>query len=98
MKSPFTGGNAILKTEKAESELVEFNSDISGTKLHPTERPDLAKLSQQEIGVMDIIAKKFKNMSCADISALSHKEDAWINYHDCYDDISYNEAFNLSAI
>ena len=81
-----------------EAELIEFNHDISGTELHPTERPDIDKLTPQEIEVMNIIAEKFKNMSCADISALSHKEDAWINHHDSKDIIPFNEAFNLKAV
>ena len=81
-----------------EADLIEFNHDISGTELHPTERPDLDKLTPQEIEVMNIIAEKFKDMSCADISALSHKEDAWKDYHDSKDLIPFNEAFNLKAV
>ena len=78
--------------------MIEFNHDISGTELHPIERSYLDKLSQQEIGIMNIIAEKFKKMSSADISALSHKESAWKDYHNSKDTISYNEVFNLSVI
>ncbi len=80
-----------------ESELVEFNSGVCGTELHISEQPDLEELTPQEIGILNIIVDKFKDMSSAEISAMSHKEDAWIKYHDCDNLISYKEAFKLST-
>jgi hypothetical protein len=81
-----------------ESELVEFNSGVCGTELHISEQPDLEELTPQEIGILNIIVDKFKDMSSAEISVMSHKEDAWKEYHDCDNLISYNEAFKLSTI
>ena len=45
--------------------------------MHISEQPDLEELLPQEIRILNIIVDKFKNMSSAEISAMSHKEDAW---------------------
>ena len=45
-----------------------------------------------------MVELKTKDMSSAEISAMSHKEDAWKEYHDCDNLISYNEAFKLNTI
>jgi len=45
--------------------------------MHISEQPDLKELSPQEIRILNIIVDKFKDMSSAEISAMSHKEDAW---------------------
>ena len=57
-----------------------------------SEQPDLERLPPEEIGILNIIVDKFKDMSSVKISAMSRKEDAWKEYHDCDDLISYNEA------
>jgi uncharacterized membrane protein len=45
--------------------------------MHISEQPDLEELTPQEIGILNIIVDKFEDISSAEISAMSQKEDAW---------------------
>ncbi|MCH5465053.1 type II TA system antitoxin MqsA family protein [Levilactobacillus tujiorum] len=57
-----------------------------------------AKLfSKEELVVMHDILERFKNMNATAISALSHKEDAWID-NDNAELISYDYANSLSVL
>lgn len=66
--------------------------------MHISEQLDLKEFTPQEIGILNIIIDKFRDMSSAEISAMSHKEGTWKEYHASDNLISYTEAFKLNTI
>lgn len=76
-------------------EIVEFASGNCGTKLCSTLSPDYSCFSTEELTVLSTVLEKFKNISASELSKLSHKEDAWKNYHATNQMIDYKEAFTL---
>lgn len=78
-------------------EIVEFPSGNSGTKLCSTLSPDYNCFTAEELAILETVQNKFKNISAAEISELSHKENAWKKYHGTNQLIDFKEAFTLQA-
>lgn len=72
--------------------------DKEGLVIVPVGTPDPTILSAEELATISFICTRFKNHSAAEISQISHTEDAW---HDCHTDrlrIPYDYAFRLKAV
>lgn len=78
-------------------EIVEFPSGNCGTRLCSHLSADHACFTEEERAVLDRVLDRFKDTSAADISELSHEEDAWKKYYNTNRMIDYNEAFTLKA-
>ena len=78
-------------------EIVELSSGYTGTKLSSTLSPDYSCFEAEELSVLETIANRFSDISAAEISELSHQEDAWKKYYTTNQMIEYNEAFSLRA-
>ncbi len=81
-----------------DHEIVPFPSGDSGEKLYSEIQPDMSALSQEEIDILDVILQRFRTTTSNDISEISHEEDAWKDYVDTKDFISYSKAFSLKAL
>lgn len=64
------------KFYKEEQESNSFDSYI--IKIKSNKNYDLSMLKNYEIDAIDMVIEKLKDMSCRQISELSHTEDAWI--------------------
>lgn len=80
------------------TEEVVFPSGNYGTQLCPLSLPDIACFSAADLRVLDQVVFRFKGMSAAGISELSHEEDAWLHYRDSNGMIDFIEAFTLKAL
>jgi uncharacterized phage-associated protein/transcriptional regulator with XRE-family HTH domain len=80
------------------TEIIAFSSGNSGDKLCSDIQPDMNEFSKEDIVILETVLSEFKDVSANDISAISHKEDAWIKYIDTNCRIDYNEAFSLKAL
>jgi len=78
-------------------EIVAFPSGYSGVKLCSELQPDLSWFTKDEIEILETVFKKFKDITSNDISEISHKENAWIDYNGTGKFIDYSEAFSLRA-
>ena len=72
--------------------------DKEGLLVVPVGKPDFALLSAEELEVITFICSRFMNCSAADISLISHKEDAWLDCHSDRRRIPYDYAFRLQAV
>ena len=54
--------------------------------------------SEQELSVLEYIAKIFQSTSTSEIIALSHLEEAWIKNEKGKEIISYEFAFDLNLV
>lgn len=79
-------------------EIVAFNDGIAGTKLVTASVADLLAFTERERQTLERIAEHFKDASSADISRMSHKEDAWLLHIGKTDLISFDSAFGLKAL
>jgi uncharacterized phage-associated protein/DNA-binding transcriptional regulator YiaG len=77
---------------------VVFPSGHYGTQLSSALLPDNTILSQEDLIILETIVEKFGDMPAAQLSALSHQEDAWKKYHDTSRMIDYTEAFTLHSV
>lgn len=59
---------------------------------------DKSLFSAEELEIMDVVCSKFKNLSCHDISKISHKEKACIDCHESHSRIPFSDAFALKAL
>lgn len=59
---------------------------------------DDSVLSDEDKSIIHIVCERFKSYSSHEISAISHEEPAWQNYHEMHSRIPYTEAFTLKAI
>lgn len=80
------------------SEIIEFSSGYSGTKLCSKIEPDMEKFSAEECLVLDAVYNKFKDVNANKISEISHREDAWKNFIGTSDMIDFSEAFTIKAL
>ena len=76
-----------------------FNDGI-GEQFKPNKNHKFRKelFSTEELAIMDIVAKKFKNTSTNEIIKISHKEKAWIENKDDHKEINYKYGFDLTNI
>lgn len=79
-------------------EIVQFSDGRAGTKLVSTLSPDLASFSDDELKILDYIYQRFKKESPKMISETSHQEEAWKQYINSDQLISFEMAFTLKAI
>ncbi len=79
-------------------DIIPFVNGGAAERLISFVEPDMTKLTKDEQKILNIVLDKFAKCSSTDISAISHKEDAWINYHDKSQAIDYSEAFTLKAL
>ncbi len=84
--------------EGVETEIVPFNNGNAGERLLTSEHANLSALTSKELEILNTIIEKFANCTSTEISAISHKEDAWINYYGKSQAIDYSEAFTLRAL
>ncbi len=71
---------------------------FEGNVLTTTQSADLTIFTQGEIAILDVVCNKFKDVSSSDISAISHDERAWKEYHTNRMRIPYEKAFTLKAV
>ena len=79
-------------------DIVEFDSGHSGTKLCSSSSPDLSAFTANELFVLDTVYERFKEIKAAEISKISHDEDAWKNYFETDKMIDFKESFTLRAL
>lgn len=79
------------------TEEVVFPTGYYGIQLCSTLPPDYDCFSSDELTILDSIVTKFKDISTAEISELSHREDAWKKFHTSNEFINFNEAFTLQV-
>ena len=81
------------------SEIIAFpTGGYSGVKLCSELQPDMSEFTKEDIDILEAVYKKFRNISSNDISEISHKENAWIDYNGSGKFIDYSEAFSLRAL
>ena len=81
------------------SEIIAFpTGGYSGVKLCSELQPDMSEFTKEDIDILEAVYKKFRNISSNDISEISHKENAWIDYNGSGKFIYYSEAFSLRAL
>lgn len=69
-----------------------------GLAIVPVENSGVSLLSSNQLEVISLVCERFKDCSAADISRVSHQEDAWL---DCQAErlrIPYEYAFSLKAV
>lgn len=81
-----------------DQDIIEFESGYSGVKLDSLLMPDMNVFSPEELSVLESVYENFKNSTAADISAISHNEDAWKKYYGTNKLIDFREAFTLKAL
>lgn len=79
-------------------DIIEFESGYSGLKLNSEQLPDMSYYSPEEVSVLEVVCARFTDTTAAEISALSHEEDAWKNYYGTNEMIDLKEAFTLKAL
>ncbi len=84
--------------EGVETEIVPFANGNAGEKLTSLEKTCLSCFEPQELEILNTVINKFAECSSTEISAISHKEDAWLNYYGKPLAIDYSEAFTLKAL
>ncbi|WP_461207602.1 type II TA system antitoxin MqsA family protein [Clostridium sp. DL1XJH146] len=74
-----------------------MNSDGSITaKISSKKNYDMSMFSDEELNIIDKVINKFANMSCGEMSQISHQENGWIN-NDIDEIISYDYAEELKT-
>ncbi len=86
----FSEFDAVQQVPKAAGE-------YEGCVLTGMEKPDLDAFSAEDRIILDKVCDKFKDTSARDISAISHKEDAWKDCQAYHAIIPYSKAFYLKA-
>lgn len=72
--------------------------DFEGNVLTSSENPDETLFTPDELAVLDAVCTRFGSMSSREISALSHKEKAWLDCHESHSRIPFTDAFELKAM
>lgn len=75
-----------------------FPDGRAGTKLVSSLRPDMAEFSDDELKILDYVSQRFKNETPTQISETSHEEEAWKQYVESGQLISFEKAFCLKAL
>lgn len=69
-----------------------------GLVIVPTIEHDESVLTSGELEVVELVCRRFKDSSSADISRISHEEDAWKDFQAGHQRIPYEYAFRLKAL
>lgn len=72
--------------------------DREGLVIVPVEKPAVEFLSTTDLEVISNVCTRFKDCSAADLSRISHEEEAWIDCHENRLRIPYEYAFRLKAV
>ncbi len=84
--------------DEIDQEIVQFSDGREGTKLVSKLSPDMAEFSDDELKILEYVSQRFKNESPTQISEISHHEEAWKQYIDSGQLISFEKAFCLKAL
>lgn len=84
--------------EDINQEIVVFPDGREGTILKSNLSPDLSDFSEEEQKILEAVYLRFKKESPTQISATSHHEEAWKQYIDSGQLISFEKAFCLKAL
>jgi len=84
--------------EDINQEIVAFPGGREGTMLKSNLSPDLSDFSEQEQKILETVYYRFKKESPTQISETSHHEEAWKQYIDSGQLISFEKAFCLKAL
>lgn len=84
--------------DDVHQDIVEFDSNISGTKLISDAQPDLSLFTENELQSLHVISDKFLNASAKEISFISHDEKAWKLFVKTQQTIDFEAAFELKAV
>lgn len=84
--------------EDINQEIVVFPDGREGTILKSNLSPDLSDFNEQEQKILEAVYLRFKNESPTQISETSHHEEAWKQYSDSGQLISFEKAFCLKAL
>lgn len=79
-------------------EIKEFSDGREGTILTSESLPDKSLFSQEELEILDAVYLRFKKEGPTKISETSHQEEAWKQYVNSGQFISFEKAFSLKAI
>jgi uncharacterized phage-associated protein/DNA-binding transcriptional regulator YiaG len=71
--------------------------EYEGIVLKATAPTDADLLSDSDKAIIKTVCNKFKTLSSKELSAISHKEPAWINHHSTHATIPFAEAYKLTA-
>ena len=72
--------------------------DREGLVIVPVGEPDTVLLSAEDMKIISFICTRFKDCSAADISRISHEEEAWQSCSSNRLRIPYDYAFKLKAV
>lgn len=81
-----------------EPEIVTFESGAQGVKLSSMESANIQMFTTSEQRWLEMVAERFALVSSADISQISHDEEAWQNAFEKGCLVSFDDAFLLKAI
>ena len=84
--------------DEIHQEIVVFSDGREGTMLKSNLSPDLSDFNEEEKKILEAVYFRFKNESPTQISETSHHEEAWKQYIDSGQLISYEKAFCLKAL
>lgn len=84
--------------DEIHQEIVAFSDGREGTMLTSNLSPDLSDFSEEEQKILETVYLRFKNESPTQISETSHLEEAWKQYIDSGQLISFDKAFCLKAL
>ncbi len=89
--------------DRVYSQFDEINQKIriignyEGNVLTASSQVDKSLFSADEFEILDLVCSRFCNMSCHDISKISHKEKGWLDCHETHSSIPFSDAFELKA-
>ena len=72
--------------------------DFVGSVLIASAEAANTMFTDAELKVLDAICTHFGKMTSREISRISHDEEAWLNHHDKYEYIPFDDAFTIKAI
>ena len=84
--------------EDINQEIIVLPDGREGTMLKSNLSPDLSDFSEEERKILETVYLRFKNESPTQISETSHHEEAWKQYIDSDQLISFEKAFCLKAL
>ena len=73
-------------------------SDFVGSVLIASAEAANTMFTDAELKVLDAICTHFGKITSREISRISHDEEAWLNHHDKYEYIPFDDAFTIKAI
>lgn len=72
--------------------------EYGGTKLTSSQKPSMTMFSEEEKSVISHVCRLLSEKSSSQISAMSHREEAWLKHKDKQERIPFEEAFSIKEI